>query len=90
MSPVVGPQLTHEVLNVETDGGLRDHQLIGNLLVAIAISNQPEHLEFPSRKIFLAQMLGEPGCHLRWNMPTASMDQTHYLQQFLLRHALKM
>jgi hypothetical protein len=34
-------------------------------------------------------MLGESGCHLRWNMPTARMDQPHYLQQFLLGHALK-
>src|ERR1700709_1422811 len=34
-------------------------------------------------------MFGEARCHLRWNMSTARMDQTHYLQQFLLRHALK-
>src|SRR5713226_9225480 len=82
MRPVIGPQLTYQVLNVEIDGGLRDRQLIGNLLVAIAVSNEPEHLQLPSRKIFLAQVLGEPGCHLRWNVPTAHVDRTHHLQQF--------
>ena len=58
MRPVIGSQLTHQVLDMETDGSLRDYELIGNLFVAIPVSNQLEYLQFASRKIFLAQVLG--------------------------------
>jgi hypothetical protein len=79
MRSVIGPQLAHHVLNVEVDSGLCNRQLIRNLLVAITVSNEPEHLQLSSRKIFLAQVLGESRRHLRWNVPTAGVDGTHHL-----------
>jgi hypothetical protein len=45
MGPIVGPQLVHEVLDVEVNSSLGNCQLIGNLLVAVAISDGPEHLQ---------------------------------------------
>ena len=36
---VIGPQLVHEVFDVEVDSSLSNCQLIGNLLVAVAITN---------------------------------------------------
>ena len=58
MCPVIGTKLIHQVLDMETDGCLRDYELIGNLFVAIAISNEPEYFQFAICKIFLAQVLG--------------------------------
>src|SRR5260370_35310892 len=86
---VVGSQFVHEVLDVEVCGGLRDRQLIGNLLVAISISDEPEHVQFPGRKIFFSQMLSEAGSHLWRNMSLTCMDGSDNIQQFVFRHALK-
>jgi hypothetical protein len=44
---VIGPQLFHEVPDVEVNGSLGNCQLIGNLLVAIAISDEPEDVQLP-------------------------------------------
>jgi hypothetical protein len=46
---VIGPQLVHEVFDVEVDSSLSNCQLIGNLLVAVAITNEPEHLQLSGR-----------------------------------------
>ena len=56
--PIIGPQLVHEVLDVEVNCSLRDCQLIGDLFVAKTVSNEPQHLQLTSRKILFAQMLG--------------------------------
>ena len=89
MGPIVGPELIHEILDVEIDGGLRDGQFIGNLFVAVAISNESKDFQFSHRKIVVAQMLGKSGRHLWWDVPFASMNRTNYRQQFILRHALQ-
>jgi hypothetical protein len=49
MRPIVGSQFVHEVLYVEVDCSLRNSQLICDLLVAIAVANESEHLQLPSR-----------------------------------------
>jgi len=53
---------------MKIDGCLCNCQSIGNLFVAITIPDQPEHLQFTSRKIFVSQMLDEAGGRLRWNL----------------------
>jgi hypothetical protein len=34
----------HQVLDVKADGGFGDPELIGNLLVPMAVANQPQHV----------------------------------------------
>lgn len=41
---IVGSQFVDKILDVEVDGGFGDCQLICDLLVAIAIANQPQNL----------------------------------------------
>src|ERR1700692_1232304 len=52
VGPVIGAELVHEILDVEVNGGLRYCELIGDLLVAIAISDEPKYFQFPGRQIF--------------------------------------
>jgi hypothetical protein len=54
MGPIVGPELIHEILDVEIDRGLRDGQFIGNLFVAMAVSNESKDFQFSRRKIVVA------------------------------------
>ena len=89
MGPIVGPELIHEILYVEIYGGLRDSQLIGNLFVSVAVSNEAKDFQFSDRKIVVAQMLGKSGGYLWWYVPFAGMNRTNYGQQFTLRHALQ-
>src|SRR5580704_11560914 len=86
---VIGPQLVHQVLDVKVNRSLGDRQLAGNLLVAIAIPDQPQHLQLPGRKIFVTYMFGKAGCHLRRNVPSPSLDGSHDVEQFIFRHALQ-
>jgi hypothetical protein len=43
---IVGAEFVNEVLHVEVDCSFRDAQHVGNLLVAVAITNQAEHIQF--------------------------------------------
>src|SRR6202451_3365103 len=87
--PIVGSQFVHKILNVEIDRGLRNRKLIGNLLVPITISNEPEYLQLANRQIVIGQMLGQAGRYFRWNVPFASVHRPDHSQQFVFRHALK-
>src|SRR6266481_3679778 len=89
MGPIVCLKFIHQVLDVEVNRGLRNRQLIGNLLVAIAISNESKNLQLPGRKVVVTQMLGEASRHLGRNMPPASVNRSDHAQQFAFRHALK-
>src|SRR5258706_14616650 len=44
MRPVIGSQLAYQVLDVEIDGGFRNCESNGDLLIAKAVSNKAEHL----------------------------------------------
>ena len=44
MCPIVGLKFIHQILDVEVNGGLRNRQLIRDLLVAMAISNESKNL----------------------------------------------
>src|SRR6266851_2881218 len=71
MGPIVGLQFIHQVLDVEVNRGLRNRQLIRNLLVAIAISNESKNLQLPFRKVVVPQVLGDASRHVGRNMPPA-------------------
>ena len=80
MRPIVGLKFIHQVLDVEVNCSLRDCQLIGDLLVAIAISNESKNLQFPRRKVTVTQMLGEASRHVGRNMTPASMNRSDHAQ----------
>jgi hypothetical protein len=56
MRPIIRTQFILEVLEMETDSCRSDRELICNLLVAVTISNEPEHLQLPSPKFLLAKV----------------------------------
>src|SRR5258706_10699913 len=89
MSPIVGPELINQVLNVEVDCSLGDRELIGDLFVPIAISNEPKDFQLPGREIVVAQVLGEASRHLGRDMPASVVDGADDGQQFIFRHALE-
>src|SRR5215469_10760374 len=71
---VVCSQLVHEVLYVEVDSGLGNCELIGNLLVTIAIPDKAQDFQIPVRKIVVGHMLGQTCRYLRWYMAFAGVD----------------
>src|SRR5580700_4648833 len=89
MSPIIGLKFIHQVLDVEVNRGLRDRQLISNLLVAIAIANESKNFQLPRRKVVVTEMLGEASRHLRRNMPSPGVNRSDHAQQFIFRHALE-
>ena len=53
MRPIIRTQIILEVLEMETDSCLRDREMICNLLIALTISSEPEHLQLPGPKVLL-------------------------------------
>src|SRR5260370_20933599 len=80
MRPIVGSQLVHEVLDVEVNRGLRNREMIFNLLFAMAISNESKNLQLPRRKIVVPQVLGDASRHLGRNMPPARVNRPDHAQ----------
>jgi hypothetical protein len=74
---------------VKIDGILRNRKLIGNLFVAMAISNESKNVQLSSRKIVVTQMLGEAGRHLGRNVPPASVNRPDHAEQLVHMHALQ-
>ena len=89
MGPVVGMQLLDDILDVEINCRLRNPQSIGNLLVAIALLNQSQHFEFPTCKVFFAEMLGEASRRFRCNLLLPGMDRADRVEQLSFRGALE-
>src|SRR5262245_22762240 len=89
MSPVVGLKLLHDILDVKVDRGLGDRELIGNLLVAVAIADQFQDLQFTRSKIFLAQVLCYATRNIRGDPPSPGSDLADDLQQFILGSAFE-
>src|SRR6266478_3350260 len=71
VGPIVGLKFIHQVLDVEVNRGLRNRQLIRNLLVAIAISNESKNLQLPRREVVVTHVLGEASRYVGRNMPPA-------------------
>jgi hypothetical protein len=63
MSSVVRLQFVHKVFDVEIDRRLSNCELIGDLLISMAVSDEPKHLQFPVGEIVFAQVLREARCN---------------------------
>ena len=74
MGPIVGLKFIHQVLDVEVNRGLRNRQLICNLLVAMSIANESKNLQLSCCKIVVTQVLGEASRHVERNMPAAGVN----------------
>ena len=80
MRPIIRSQLVHEVLDVEVNRGLRNRQLICNLLVAMSIANESKNLQLSCCKIVVTQVLGDAGCYVGRNVPPASVNRPDHTQ----------
>ena len=60
---------------MEVNSSLRNRQLIRNLLVTIAISNESKNLQFPRREVIVTQVLGETRRHIGRNKSAASVNR---------------
>src|SRR5215469_14688000 len=87
--PIIRSQLVHQVLDMKIDGRLRNRQLIRNLFIAIAVSNQPENFELPLRKIVVSQMLSKPSGYFWRHMPPPGVTRADHPKHFFLRHTFK-
>src|SRR5580704_514250 len=82
-------QLGDEIFDVEVDRRLGDGQLVRDLLVAIPIANQPEHLQFAHGEVIFAEMLGQACRDLRRYVAPARMRRTDCRQQVVFGHAFQ-
>ena len=80
VGPIVGLKLIHQVLDVEVNRGLRNRQLIRNLLVAIAISNESQNFQFPRREFVIPKVLSKASGHVGRNMASAGVNRSDYAQ----------
>lgn len=47
---IIGAELSDQILDVKVHGCLRDRKAIGNLLVAVSVSNELKYLQFAIRE----------------------------------------
>src|SRR6516164_9080037 len=74
---------------MKIDRRLGNRQLIRNLFIAIAVSNQPEDFELAIRKIFFPQMLSQASGYFWRHVPISSVNRSDHTQHFVLRHTLE-
>src|ERR1700739_1023898 len=89
MSSVVRLQFVDQVLDVEIDRSFSNCELIGDLLISMAVTDEPEYLQLPVGEIVFAEMLREARCNFGRQIPATCGDCPDHLQQFVLRHALE-
>src|SRR5215475_1691393 len=87
--PVIRSQLVHQIFDMKIDGRLRNRQLIRNLFIAIAVSNQAENFEFPIREIIVPQMLSKASGYFRRHVPISAVNRSDHTQHFILRHTFE-
>src|SRR5260370_36962119 len=80
MGPIIGLKFIHQVLDVEVDRGLANRQLIRDLLVAIAITNESKNLQFPRRQVVVTEGFGETGRHAGRNMSPPNVNRSDHAQ----------
>src|SRR5215472_1103040 len=78
--PIIRSQLVHQVLDMKIDGRLRNRQLIRDLFIAIAVSDQPENFELPFRKVLFPQMLSKASGYFWRHMPISSVNRSDHTQ----------
>src|SRR5580692_1952462 len=89
MSPVVGLQAAHNVLDVEVHGSLRNAELRGDLLVLRTVLNQSENLNLTFREGIVAPALRETRRDIRGHASIPRMHRPNYRQQFIPARAFQ-
>src|SRR3954447_16225749 len=96
LGAAIDVELLEEDIGVELDRALGDEELLGDLLVAVALRHQPEHLHLPLGQRLLAlaaQHIADPveqlRRHGRLEERAATMDHAHRVEDFVARDALQ-
>src|SRR5262245_22529087 len=89
MSPVICLKLPVYILDVKIDGGLGNGELVGDLLVPMAIADQCENLQLTRSQIFLTQVLCYVTRNIRSDPPAPGRYLADDLQQLILGSALE-
>ena len=80
MGAVIGSQLRQDVRDVVLDGFLRNRKLSGDLSIAIAHSNQPQHVDLAGAQFDIGGVVGQFGGNLRRDPFLPAMHGTNDLQ----------
>ena len=78
---IVRTELLHEVADVEVDRGLGDAKLVGDLLVAMAVTDEAEDVELTPREVLVGVMRGEARRHVRRNRAPAAVHGPDGVEQ---------
>jgi hypothetical protein len=68
--PVIRLQFVNDIFDVKVDGGLRDTQLIGDLLVLVSFADQFKDFQLARRQILLPHVLCQTTAYVGWDMLT--------------------
>src|SRR5580698_4295350 len=88
LGAVVGPQLGHDVLDVNLDGPFRDEELLGDVPVTIAFGDLLQYLDLAGCQPFIAVVVSKPRSYFGGNCFLPAMHFANSLEQGLRRHAL--
>src|SRR5262249_29071993 len=83
------PQFLHDVFDVNLHRFFGDEELLGDVTVAVTISNLLKDLDLSASEGFIAVMLGKLGCDLGWDALFTSVNLTDDLYEFSRGHAFK-
>ncbi len=89
MGSVTGLKLVDKILDVEVDCRLRDCEFIRNLLVAVPIPDEPQHVQFSCSKRLISKVFRQPCGYLGRDMSPTGMHRPDYCQKIILGHALQ-
>src|ERR1700758_2777311 len=82
MGPIVGAQLRENAADVTLDGRFFDGELVGDLLVTIASSNQTKHINFARAQLIFGSVLGQLRRDFGRYSLVSGMDAPDSVQQF--------
>ena len=88
MSSIIGTKFGQDILYSAFDRLFGDRQLIGNLLVGVALSDQAKDADFARCESIIGGVFGELVGNLRRNGFPAGMDGSDRVQQFFVRISL--
>src|SRR6202162_6150498 len=82
MGPIVCAQLRENAADVALDGRFLDRELVGDLLVAIASSNQTKHINFARAQLIIGSVLSQLRRDFGRYSLVSGMDTPNRVQQF--------
>ena len=78
---IVCTQLGEYVRDVVLDCGFCDRELVGDLLIGIAVANQTKHINFARTQLIVGSVVGQFRRNFGWNSLAPGMDRADRLQQ---------